>query len=253
MRTYVSLVVFAVLLAVPGCNKYAQNSEGSSGLNRTRLYDFRSQPAAPHAIGDGREQAAVLASLFPTPPDCAASAQPGKAKTPKSRRIAVLADATGAFSAPGQHERALLVGIEPCDGDPQSAAHEIVVVPAAGNTTPVARAEVADDQLLQTFDLSRDGQDEFFLAHNTEKNGVKGIQAQIYQFDKSKLRTLEDFGDVYENDCQAQFSAQGISAAVIDYIPRTEKEALPRFVVQLYRAACPQDAQAPQWQLVSPK
>ena len=159
----------------------------------------------------------------------------------------------GSFSAAGQKDRALLVALQPCVADPDTIDFQIVVFPAAGSTTPLARADVPDDRLLQTFDLNRDGQDEFFLAHATTKNGVRDVQAQIYQFDKGKLRTLEDFGDVYENDCHSPLASQGISAAVIDYIPRTATGELPRFVVQLYRAPCPQDGQAPQWQLVSPK
>lgn len=259
MRTFVSLVAIASFLATAACSKYAQNSEGSSGLNRTRLYDFRSgTPGARGEPTSQRDQAVILASLFPTPPptpaDCNPGTKPSKSHTQfDSRGIAVLANVTGAFSDPGKHERALLVGVEQCPGDPQSIAHQIVVIPATGSATALARAEVADDRLLQTFDLSRDGQDEFFLARNTKTNGVQGVQAQIYQFDKGKLRTLEDFGEVYENDCQSQFSAQGISAAVVDYIPRTAKEELPRFVVQLYRAACPKAGEALQWQLVSPK
>lgn len=165
----------------------------------------------------------------------------------------VLAQSRGSFSDPGRKEVAYLVALHECSDDSAWQTREVIVVPDAGRATPIARAEVSDDRLLDAFDLTQDGQTELFLAGDSSVNGVFAQHAEIYQFDKGKLRKLEDFGTVYENYCRSALSAQGLSAVVIEYIPRTEKEKLPRFFALLFRAVCPPPNASPAWQLVSPK
>jgi hypothetical protein len=233
------------LAALAGCSKYAVNSEGGSALNRTRLYDFRSGDSTPPP---GADRSAKLEPSLAA----ASSACPNAGNTRRASSSAkVLGETTGAFSAAAaENETALLLSTPGCE-EGATPSSQVVIVPASGEARIIARAEVPDRRLLQSFDLNHDGQAELFLARETRENGVARVEAHIYQFDKGKLRTVEDFGNVYENDCQSTLQAQGMTAAVIDYIPRTARDAMPSFVVQLYRADCPGQGQAPQWRLVS--
>lgn len=76
--------------------------------------------------------------------------------------------------------------------------------------------------------------------------------AQLVEFDRNKLTTVEDFGQIYSGTCDTNQASKSISASVVYYLPPPAGQK-PRFTVELYRAPCPAKGQQPQWARVSGK
>jgi len=99
-----------------------------------------------------------------------------------------------------------------------------------------------------TYDLDHDGKNELLLEMSAINHGRQLKSARLVQYDKDKLVTVEDFGQVYDNSCGARDGS--MSASTIYYLPPPAGQK-PRFTVELYRASCPAQGQPPQWTRVN--
>src|SRR5512140_3174185 len=149
-----------LLLTLAACRKYSINSEGSSGSNRARLWDFRtnddgnSKSSAPPAAPSQDAIAALYPKRLSSPSDCKqhAASPNDVAKMREEGQMApmVVGESNGSFSDKGKQERAMLIARQECSANPEWMTHEIVIVPASSTPVPIVRADVDDSSLLQT-------------------------------------------------------------------------------------------------------
>jgi hypothetical protein len=104
--------------------------------------------------------------------------------------------------------------------------------------------------ILATYDLDGDGKNELLLESVADSPGRQIKSARLATYDKDKLITVEDFGQVYDSSCGAPDGS--LSASTIYYLPPPSGQK-PRFTVELYRAPCPTDGKQPQWTQVNPR
>ncbi len=111
-------------------------------------------------------------------------------------------------------------------------------------------AAFAGYQISTVSDVNRDAKNEYLLVATRSVQGQVTRSAVLATFDKDKPVTVEDFGQVYEDNCKTNLDSRAITASVLYFLP-PPPNGKPRFNVELYRAACPAPDQLPNWQRVS--
>jgi len=124
------------------------------------------------------------------------------------------------------------------------------VDPATQQKLAPALAANGANQVLTVSDVNRDGRNEYLLGGSRSVQGQTTRSAVLVTFDKDKPITVEDFGQVYDDNCQTNFDSKSITASVLYYLP-PPPNGKPRFNVELYRAPCPAASQQSNWQRVS--
>jgi hypothetical protein len=105
--------------------------------------------------------------------------------------------------------------------------------------------------IIDSYDLNGDGKKELLLQEVA--GGPRGRQtkiARLVEFDKGKLVTVEDFGQVYDDACAGGDGS--LSASTIYYLPPPAGQKT-RFTVELYRAPCGAKGQQPKWTRLNAK
>jgi len=141
-------------------------------------------------------------------------------------------------------ERTLLYDFRQPQSTPPS------IDPATQQKLAPALAANGANQVLAVADVNRDGKQEYLLGGSRSVQGQITRSAVLVILDKDKPFTMEDFGQVYDDNCQTNFESKAITASVIYFLP-PPPNGKPRFNVELYRAACPAPGQQPDWQRVS--
>jgi hypothetical protein len=104
--------------------------------------------------------------------------------------------------------------------------------------------------IIDSYDLNGDGKKELLLQEVAGGPGGRQTKiARLVEFDKGKLVTVEDFGQVYDDACAGGGS---LSASTIYYLPPPAGQKA-RFTIELYRAPCPPKNQQPQWTRLNAK
>ncbi|MGI9103034.1 MAG: hypothetical protein ACR2IF_11390 [Terriglobales bacterium] len=233
-----ALASFVALLC--GCSNYSRSVSGVSALDKKVLWDFRTPHLRTAIRPAPAETERVLSAVFPSSlrdfAECVASKAQG-------RRIASITQtADGAFTAPGAKERLYVVVGRPCSGT--RGEIRLAVFSADRNVADVLSP--VGGLLLDTVDLNGDGKNEILFAasHRGEQSGFE--TAALVQFDKNKLVTIEDFGQVYEDSCRSLAEPKSLMAVVLNYLP-TPGGQMPKFTADIYRAPCPAPDQKPNW------
>jgi hypothetical protein len=246
-------IVVAFLLALAGCNwePYARSNSGFSSLDKKILYDFRPhEPAADAGVGVAATRK-ILSAVFPSYLSSlrACNAGPG-ANAPGQIVPAIRGAAEGSFTAAGLKQTVYLIDVGECSLDPASSTRLLVAFTAGALTAKVETLMGTGN--LRTYDLNGDGKHELLLQGGHTGRGEWIETARLVEFDKDKLATVEDFGQIYDDTCDTDVASKSISASVVYYLPPPAGQK-PRFTVELYRAPCPAKGQPPQWTRISGK
>jgi hypothetical protein len=183
----------------------------------------------------------VLSSAFPS-----YISDPGQCKPAQPRQVvaSVLGAVEGSFTAAGLKQTAYLVAAAEC-GPPSAIATRRLLVFTAGALTANVEAPIGQ-AILGAYDLDGDRKQELLLEESGIGSGEIIRVARLVEFDKDKLATVEDFGRIYDNTCDAGVPSKSVRASVLYYLPPPAGQKA-RFIVELYRAACPPAGQAKQW------
>ncbi len=253
MNVSLAAAVVSCLLLV-ACEPYTQSNSGVSSLQKKVLYDFRDENISrPHV--DPKTERGVLQSIAPhyftRTGDCPRAAGVSNAVV---LRIAGLS--AGSFTGAGKTETAYLIDYVKCNEDPARRSNRLAVF---SEDKLIAVAEVPELVLLKSYDLNGDGINELLLSGGVARVGEVRSSARLVQFDKAELKTVEDFGTVYDNAC-GMFAGAGerrrelhnggvdpiIDAVLIAYLPRPGNQ-MPSFTAQRFRADCPGENRPPRW------
>lgn len=226
-------------MALTGCNRepYSRSGTGFSALDKKVLYDFRNLPPAPPAIDETTKAKVISAAMHAASvPNC---------RPESSAQIGGSAD--GSFTAAGLKQAVYLVEVGRCEREAEPVRR--LVVFTAGAFT--AKADVTwSDAILGTFDLNADHKNELLLGGGRVDQGQVIRIAKLVVFDKDRLATVEDFGQIYDDTCGTTLAAKSMTASVVYDLPPPPNQK-PRFTVELYRAECPVQGRPPRWERVS--
>jgi hypothetical protein len=246
-------ILVVALLAFAGCSResYSRSNSGFSSLDRKILYDFRRrEPAADTPVDDATARkilSPVFPSYLPSLRDCKSGPE---ANAPGQIVPSIRGTAEGSFTAAGLKQTVYLIDVGECSLDPVSSTRRLVVFTAGALTANLEAP--AGTGSLRTYDLDADGKSELLLQGGHTGAGEWIEVARLVEFDKDKLATVEDFGQIYDDTCDTDMASRSVSASVVYYLPPPPGQK-PRFTVELYRAPCPTKGQPPQWTRVNGK
>ncbi len=244
-------IVVAFLLALPGCSResYSRSNSGFSSLDKKVLYDFRRHEPAADAEVDTATARKILSTVFPSYLPALRACKTGfEASAPAQIVPAIRGAAEGSFTAAGLRQTVYLIDVGECSHDPVFSTRRLVVFTSGTLTANLEAPPGAG--ILRTYDLNVDGKNELLLqgGHTGRGEWIEG--ARLVEFDKDRLATVEDFGQIYDDTCDTDVASKSISASVVYYLPPPADQK-PRFTLELYRAPCPAKGQEPQWTRVS--
>ncbi len=100
---------------------------------------------------------------------------------------------------------------------PQTAPTSID--PATQQKLAPALAAHGANQILTVTDVNRDGKQEYLLGGNRSVQGQTTRSAVLVTLDKDKPFTVEDFGQVYDDNCSSNFDPKSMTASVLYFLP----------------------------------
>lgn len=250
LMSFRPVIVALFLLVLTGCNResYSRSNSGFSSTDKKLLYDFRSQ-AAPRTMPDATIERKVLLAVFPSYVSEYRECSPLK---PQETVVKIRGAAQGSFTAAGLRQTAYLIDVAKCTRPPDIATHRLLVF-TDGTFTANVEAPIGS-AILGGYDLDGDGKQNLLLEQQTLLGPAAVVKnAWLVEFDKDKLETVEDFGQIYDGSaCNSNAGERSMRASVVYYLPPPPGQK-PRFTVELYRAPCPTQGQQPQWTRVNAK
>lgn len=240
------VIFLSLIVVLAGCKResYSRSSSGFSSLDKKLLYDFRNQPAKPAQL-DATTSGKVLSAVFPSYLSNRRQCKAGAA-TPGAGQIApaLRGAAEASFTAAGLKQTSYLMDTGECGQNPAATTRRLVIF-TAGEVTANVQLPFGD-AILGTYDLDGNGKHELLLEGGQAGPGGLIQTASLVEFDKDKLVTVEDLGQVYDDACGTTQPSKSVTARVVYYLP-PPAGMKPRFTVELYRAPCPVSGQAMNW------
>ena len=230
-RAFLCLLACGVTVA---CSRYSRSTGGTSAAEKRVLYDFRTY------VAEHRRELPLTREYLGIEHALACTGGTGS----KVTSIRITPGADGSFTRPGLDQAAVMVWFE-CGGSPQTR----LVIGGQNDGGGMTSFEApAGATILKAYDLNRDGLSELLIGQVTNREGESIENATLAMLEKGKLKTVEDFGQVYDDPCQRD-SHGTMTALVINYLP-LDHEAMPKFSAELYRAHCGPPGRQPEWRRV---
>jgi len=213
---------------------------------RQVFYDFRNEPAAqPQKISPAVERD-VLSKVFRrylvNPNRCKADFDAGEEYLAGARRAGqivpdVVQVETGSFTAAGQTETAYLIFVNECNA---SHADNFGSKRLAIFSGPRMVAEMDVDfksSIVLKTDLDKDGIDELLMTSGDMHQGEVVEMAALVSFQNGRMRVIQDFGSVVEDDCASLRPGSAAKAKVL-YLANAAPGQMPRITVNHFAAGC---------------
>ena len=239
-------ILLSLLVALAGCKResYSRSISGFSSTDKKVLYDFRTEPIAP-SLPDAATTRRVLSSLYPSHVSDLRECKSGQRH---QTAATVHGAAEGSFTAAGLKQAVYLVTAAECGLRPTIATRRLLVF-TGGTLTANVEAPIGQT-ILGVYDLNGDRKHELLLEDGGSGPGEIIKVAKLLEFDKDKLATVEDLGQIYDNACATSAGTPSLRASLVYYFPPPAGQK-PRFTVELYRAPCPAAGEKPQWTRVA--
>ena len=159
------------------------------------------------------------------------------------QEVSINSAVSGAFSKRGARETAYMLqpgGPQPMD--PQSMMDTLVAIFARDRVVAVVQA-TGSNFIVNVQDVDGDGVDELLLDGSLLTFGVLMTSARLLHLSGRELKTMHDFGGVYEGGCGNGHSMGNRAGVLRDAPPG--KDGKPAFRVDVYGAPCRPDGTNP--------
>ena len=213
---------------------------------RQVLYDFRNErvtqpPKIPPAI-----ERDVLSKVFrrylTDPKRCKADFDAGEEYLAGARRAGQIVPdvaemVTGSFTAAGQTETAYLIYVNECNAShADNFGSKRLAIFSGPRLVAEMDIEFRSAITLKT-DLDNDGINELLMTSGDMNQGEMVGMAALLSFQNGRMRVIQDFNTVIEDDCAALRPRSAAKAKVL-YLTNAAPGQMPRITVEHFTARC---------------
>ncbi|HSD46134.1 MAG TPA: hypothetical protein VLB87_05905 [Pyrinomonadaceae bacterium] len=213
---------------------------------RQMLYDFRNERTSrPQKISPAIQRD-VLSKVFrrylTDPNRCKAEFDAGEDYLAGARRAGQIVPdvaqvVNGSFTAAGQTETAYLIFVNECNA---SHADNYGSKRLAIFSGPRLVADLDLDfksGIVLTTDLDKDGINELMMTSGDMHQGELIEMAALLSFQNGRMRVVQDFGTVVEDNCASLRPGSAAKAKVL-YLANAAPGQMPRITVSHFAAGC---------------
>lgn len=216
------------------------------GPPRQVLYDFRNEPTnqAPKisAVTERDVLSKVFRRYLTNSNRCNPNFDAGEDFLAGARRAGQIVPniaemATGSFTAPGRNETAYVIFVNECNA---SHADNFGSKRVAIFSGPRLVADMDVDfksNIVAKTDLDLDGINELLMTSGDMNQGEVIEMAALLSFQNGRLRVIQDFSTVVDDDCASLRPGSTSKAAVLSYANATLGQ-IPRIRVDYFAAGC---------------
>jgi hypothetical protein len=213
---------------------------------RPVLFDFRNErTAAPQKISPATERD-VLSKVFRRylvdSNRCKAEFDAGEDFLAGARRAAQIVPnvaevVTGSFTAAGQNETAYLIFVNECNAShADNYGSKRLAIFAGPRLVADVDLDFKSDIVLKT-DLDKDGIDELLMNTGDMNQGEMLEMGALLSFQNGRMRVIQDFGTVVEDNCASLRPGSAANAKVL-YLTNAAPGQMPRITVDHFTAGC---------------
>lgn len=213
---------------------------------RQVLYDFRldhvNQPPKISPATERNVLSKVFRRYLTDPNRCRQEFDAGEEFLAGARRAGQIVPniaqvATGSFTAAGQDETAYVIFVNECNASHADAFGSKRVAIFSGPRL-VADVDVNfKGAIALKTDLDKDGIDELLMTSGDMAQGTLMQTAALLSFQNGRMRVIQDFGFVVNDDCATARPGSTVKAAVLS-IAAAAPGQMPRIRVDNYVARC---------------
>jgi hypothetical protein len=210
------------------------------------LYDFRNERTTqPQKISPATERD-VLSKVFRryliNPNRCKADFDAGEEYLAGARRAGQIVPdvaevVTGSFTAAGQTETAYLIFVNECNAShADNFGSKRLAIFSGSRLVGDIDLDFRSGIVLKT-DLDKDGINELLMTSGDMHQGEMIETAALLSFQNGRMRVVQDFGTVVEDNCASLRPGSAAKAKVL-YLTNAAPGQMPRITVAHFAAGC---------------
>lgn len=212
---------------------------------RQVLYDFRTEHVRrPQKISPAIQRD-VLSKVFRrylTNPNRCKTEFEGEDYLAGARRAGLMVPdvaemVTGSFTAAGQNETAYLIYVNECNAThADNFGTKRLAIFSGSRLVADLDLDFKSAVVLKT-DLDKDGINELLMTSGDMAQGELIQMAALLSFQDGRMRVIQDFGTVVDDDCAALRAGSAARAKVL-YLANAAPGQMPRITVSHFAAGC---------------
>lgn len=213
---------------------------------RQVFYDFRNERTTPPQKISPAIQRDVFSKVFrrylTDPNRCKSEFDAGEDFLAGARRAGQIVPdiaemISGSFTAAGQNETAYLIFVNECNAShADNYGSKRLAIFSGPRLVADIDLDFKSGITLKT-DLEKDGIDELLMTSGDMHQGEMIEIAALMSFQNGRMRVVQDFGTVIEDDCASLRPGSAAKAKVL-YLANAAPGQTPRITVSYFSAGC---------------